>query len=58
MKDSVTLHGKAMRVKLDVEAREGAAPSNVVKGFEALKASAQVTTEPGAAPATPAWNRK
>ena len=60
VRDSVTLHGKPMRVKVDVEARENAAPSNVIKGFEALAAGSgqSVTADPGAGPATPAWNRK
>ena len=59
VRDSVTLHGKAMRVKVDVEARENAAPSNTIKGFEPLPGGALAPlAEPGAAAATPAWNRK
>lgn len=58
--DSVTLHGKPMRVKVDVEKQEGRNASNVIKGYEKLSASAAaspaVTT--GGAPAQPAWNRK
>lgn len=57
--DSVTLHGKAMRVKLDVEKQEGRNPSNVIKGYEKLAAAAPApTATPGTAAAAPAWNRK
>ena len=57
--DSVTLHGKAMRVKVDVETREGQPPQNVIKGFEPLPGGGLVAlAEPGAGAATPAWNRK
>lgn len=58
VKDSATLHGKPMRIKIDVEKQEGRSPSNVIKGYERLTASAATPSAPGAAPATPAWNRK
>lgn len=58
--DSVTLHGKPMRVKVDVEpAKDGQPARNIVKGYEPLGAkTAPVAASPDAAPATPAWNRK
>lgn len=57
--DSVTLHGKPMRVKVDVEpAKDGQPARNIVKGYEPLGGAAVPTAIPGAAPATPAWNRK
>lgn len=61
--DSVTLHGKPMRVKVDVEKQENRNPSNVIKGYERLTASAAMSgvaaaAASGGAPAQPAWNRK
>ena len=56
--DSVTLHGKAMRVKVDVETREGQPPQNAIKGFEALGGAVAPAQPTGTAPAAPAWNRK
>lgn len=57
--DSVTLHSKAMRVKVDVETREGQPPQNVIKGFEALGGALAAPAPTGdASQATPAWNRK
>jgi uncharacterized protein DUF669 len=56
--DSVTLHGKPMRVKVDVEpAKDGQPARNIVKGYEPLTATAAAAT-PGAAPARPAWNQQ
>ena len=57
--DSVTLHGKPMRVKVDVEpAKEGQPARNIVKGYEPLAGAAAPATAAGAASAAPAWNRK
>jgi len=57
--DSVTLHGKPMRVKVDVEpAKDGQPARNNVKGYEALGGTAAAAPATGAAPASPAWNRK
>lgn len=61
--DSVSLHGKPMRVKVDVEKQENRNPSNVIKGYERLAASAATpgaaaVAASGGAPAKPAWNQK
>jgi Protein of unknown function (DUF669) len=57
--DSVTLHGKPMRVKVDVETSEGQPARNVIKGFEGLGGSlAAPAASVGGAAAAPAWNRK
>lgn len=58
--DSVTLHGKPMRVKVDVEpAKDGQPARNIVKGYEALGTkAAPAAAQTGAASASPAWNRK
>ena len=57
--DSVSLHGKPMRVKVDVEpAKDGQPARNIVKGYEKLGAAAAAPAAAGGTKATPAWNQK
>ncbi len=63
VKDSSELHNKPIRIKLDVEKKEGYNPRNVVKGYEpAEKQGAGTAATSGARPATasaqPAWAKK
>lgn len=59
VKDSAELHNKPIRIKVDVEKKEGYNPRNVVKGYSPLggASAAQASSVPAAA-ATPAWGRK
>lgn len=66
VKDSSELHNKPIRIKVDVEKKEGYSPRNIVKGYEPVGGQAAPATATGGAAtggaakpaATPAWGRK
>ncbi|MFO0906803.1 MAG: DUF669 domain-containing protein [Isosphaeraceae bacterium] len=61
IKDSSELHNKPLRIKVDVEKKEGFNPRNIIKGYEPAGGAAGtgVASAAVAKPAAqPAWNRK
>ena|ERR1700722_20284655 len=62
VKDSAELHNKPLRIKVDVEKKEGYNPRNIVKGYEPAAGAQVAGSAPSAtvatAPAKPAWATK
>jgi hypothetical protein len=60
VRDSSELHNRPLRIKVDVEKKEGYNPRNIVKGYEPAGggAGAAPVSSPAAAAAKPAWAAK